>query len=478
MTAFWPFRSIRNRLTAWYALLFLLVMLVLGAGVIWYVERELRADVDLRLEETAMAMSDQLEVAFIEGRQRVFLPPDAFTFPSQLLQVIDTSGGIRFRSENLGDRVLPFDVLAIEASEPSYQTVELDGVTIRAHLLPIEVEGQTLGAVISGEPLTQLSQTLSFLRRAFVAAAIVGAIVAALGGWFIAWRALRPVDQMTSTARRIASTAEDALPVESRLQVPPTDDEVARLGDTFNNLLDRLQESIDFQRRFVADASHELRTPLTAVQGNVDLLERQLARAGVESEETMETIRELRRESLRMSRLVTDLLTLARLESIAAAQIECEHIPVMPAVRNAVRTVAAMHPETPFGVEGASDAVINADQGRLEQVLVILLDNAALHSPDGEPVTAIVDGAVGAVRIQVVDHGSGIAADALPHVFERFYRADSSRAPRRGGSGLGLPIAQAIVKAHGGSIELASEESVGTRATLVLPKVPLPESVG
>ncbi len=469
MTSFWPLRSIRNRLTVWYALLFLIVMLLLGAGVSWYLERELRHDVDLRIGETATSMRDQVEEAFIERSPRVYLPPDAFTFPSHLLQVVDPGGRIQFRSENLGDRTLPYQRMALDNAESYYDTIELDGVTLRVHFLPIDVEGQVLGAVISGEPLIQLAKTLDDLRRAFLIAATLGAIVAALGGWFIAWRALRPVDQMTSTARRIASTADDALPLATRLTVPATGDEIARLGDTFNNLLDRLQESIDFQRRFVADASHELRTPLTAVQGNVDLLERQLIREGATSEESAETIAELRRESQRMTRLVTDLLTLARLESVEANQLTMESVDVMPVVRNAVRTVSAMHLRTPFGIEEESSATLMADPGRLEQVLVILLDNAALHSPAGSPVSVLVSMQQDTVRLQIIDRGSGIPADALPHIFERFYRADTARAPKRGGSGLGLPIAQAIVKAHNGAIELASKAGSGTTATVIIP---------
>lgn len=469
MTSFWPLRSIRNRLTVWYALLFLVVMLLLGAGLALYLERELRQDVDARIEDTATSMRDQVEQAFIERSPRVYLPPDAFTFPSHLLEVVDANGRIQFRSENLGDRVLPFEQAAIDIAEPYYDTIELDGVTLRVHFLPIEVEGQVLGAVISGEPLTQLARTLDDLRRAFLIAAVLGAVVAALGGWFIAWRALAPVDQMTSTARRIASTADDALPLATRLSTPATGDEIARLGDTFNNLLDRLQESIDFQRRFVADASHELRTPLTAVQGNVDLLERQLMREGPTSAESAETISELRRESQRMTRLVSDLLTLARLETVEANQLTMERVELMPVVRNAIRTVSAMHPQTPFGIEQETSATLMADAGRLEQVLVIVLDNAALHSAAESPVSVFVDRGQDSVRMRIVDRGSGIPPDALPHIFERFYRADTARGPKRGGSGLGLPIAQAIIKAHGGVIDLVSEQGSGTIATITIP---------
>jgi two-component system OmpR family sensor kinase len=224
----------------------------------------------------------------------------------------------------------------------------------------------------------------------------------------------------------------------------------------------------------VADASHELRTPLTAVQGNVDLLERQMARRGAESPETTETIGELRRESQRMTRLVTDLLTLARLESGGAAPVELTAAPLMPAVRNAVRTASAMHPETPFGIDVEAPVAIQTDQGRLEQVLVILLDNAALHSPAGMPVSVRVLASNETAEIAVVDKGAGIPAADIPHIFERFYRADTARGPHRGGSGLGLPIAQAIVRAHGGTIEVASVVGEGTTMTVRLPIVTHP----
>ncbi|MBX3070315.1 MAG: HAMP domain-containing histidine kinase [Thermomicrobiales bacterium] len=476
MSSVWKLRSIRSRLTVWYALLFLVAMLLLGAGVAWRIEQQLRDDVDVRLQSTAQAMREQVEMAFIEGRPTIFLPSDAFTFPSQLVQVMTTTGQIRFSSENLGNRTLPFDPEELARGGRYNDTVTVDGVTIRVHFEPIRVNDQLLGWVVAGQPMIQLVETLEDLQRTFIVAAVFGSVLAALGGWFIARRAFRPVDEMTSTARRIASAAEDALPLETRLAAPQTGDEIARLGETFNSLLDRLQDALELQRRFVADASHELRTPLTAVQGNVDLLERQMERRGAESPETTETIGELRRESQRMTRLVTDLLTLARLESGGAAPVDLAAAPLMPAVRNAVRTASAMHPETPFGIDVEAPVTIQTDQGRLEQVLVILLDNAALHSSAGMPVSVRVLASNETAEIAVVDKGAGIPAADIPHIFERFYRADTARGPQRGGSGLGLPIAQAIVRAHGGTIEVASVEGEGTTMTVRLPIVTHPAS--
>lgn len=469
MGSIWPFHSIRSRLTLWYALLFLIAMLLLGAGTAWWIEQELREDVDLRLEETALAMRKQVEQAFIENRPQVYLPPDAFTFPSQLVQVVDNLGRIQFASENLGTRRLPLDQDILDTGDRYDDTVIVDGVTIRVHVEPIQVDDQLLGAVIAGQPMLQLSQTLQDLRRTFIIAAIAGSIVAAFGGWFISRRAFRPVDRMTRTARRIASPSADALPLTTRLEVPATSDEIARLGETINSLLDRLQESIELQRRFVADASHELRTPLTAVQGNVDLLERQLQRRGDDTPETTETIDDLRRESRRMTRLVADLLTLARFDAGVASTMVMRSVPVMSIIANAIRTATAMHPATPFGVDHELVTTLPGDQEQLEQVLVILLDNAALHSQPGAPVSVHAQRRNDWIEIAVADKGSGIPADDIPHVFERFYRADASRSSRRGGSGLGLPIALAIVNAHGGSIGVESVPGHGTVMTVRLP---------
>ena len=223
-------------------------------------------------------------------------------------------------------RVLPGDGGVVESGDPSFQTVDVDGTKVRTLTYPIILNEQVVGAVIAGEPLIQLSQTLSDLRRLFLAASLIAAALAAVSGWFIAGRALKPVADMTNTAGRIGSDRPDAMPLSARLDVPATGDELARLAATFNDLLERLQDSVEVQRLFLADASHELRTPLTAMRGNIDLLRRQLSEALASDTESEETLRHLERESARMNRLINDLLTLAQSDSPLVCQCNASRL--------------------------------------------------------------------------------------------------------------------------------------------------------
>ncbi len=472
-------RSIRLRLTAWYTLVLVLIVLVLGLGISYVLERELRAYVDNQLLATATDMTAQFEVGFRFERPVVIVPPpDAFSFPSQLIQVVDTRGQIWFRTENLDARSMPVDLEAVEAGAIRFSSTVIDGVTVRILTYPIEIQDTVVGSVVVGEPLIQVTRTLDDLRRQFLVASLFGVGLALLGGWFITPRALKPVDEMTATARRIVGTSSDALPLGARLSVPGTGDEVARLGETINDLLARLEQALDTQSRFVADASHELRTPLTAVQGNIDLLERQLERSNMGSLAIEETISELRRESRRMTRLVGDLLTLARLESPTGLSLDLELHEIGPIADDAVRTAKALHPTTAFDIEREITAQATVDAPRIEQVMVILLDNASRASDAGSAVTLSCRSDDKSVTIVVADRGAGIATEDLPNVFERFFRADSSRQRASGGTGLGLAIAHAVVKAHDGTIEIESEPGQGTIVTMTLPRQPANASIG
>jgi signal transduction histidine kinase len=469
-------RSIRTRLTAWYAAFLVLIILLLGVLVSTVLERQLREAIDTRLRETGSGVIGQFDEDFQFGRPVVFVPPsDEIAIPSHFVQVVNNDGEIYFRSENLGNTGrLPFSLRTVREGDLHYENVKLDNISLRTLNFPIRPRGsdQSLGSVIVAEPLNPLLQTLQDLRRLFMLAALVGALLAGIGGWILAGRALGPVDQMTATARRIVSGSGDTLPLQTRLQFPRTGDEIARLGTTFNDLLDRLESALEQQRRFVADASHELRTPLTAVQGNIDLLEWQLERAQSDSESTDETIAELRRESRRMARLVSDLLTLARLESATGLSIRVERQPLAPIAEDAVRTASALHPETMFRIDatGAEDAAVDAD--RFEQVLVIVLDNAVRHSEPKAPVELRIRDRGPSASVSIQDWGVGIPPEHLPYIFDRFYRADSSRERVRGGTGLGLAIAQAVVKAHGGKIDVDSTVGQGTTMTITVPRSP------
>jgi two-component system, OmpR family, sensor kinase len=466
-------RSIRFRLTAWYAILLLLLIVTLFLGLAYLLERELRQDVDDRLLETATSMNQEFQVSFTFSGPVVRVPPpDSFSFPSQLIEVVGANR-VWFSSENLGDRRLLDPDLDVPPDRPRYTTTEVDGVPVRVLSYPIRLSGQTIGLVSVGEPLIQLDETLDQVRRLLGLLAVTGVGLAAVGGWFLATRALAPVDRMTATAGGLAFAAPQRLSLSTRLDVPATGDELSRLALTFNALLDRLESAFETQQRFIADASHELRTPLTAIRGNVDLLSKQLALATATDQDVEETIQALKRESERMARLTDDLLTLARAEAQSGLVLQKSTVELEPLLREAIETVQRARPTPHIRVVIEPTLAVVADRDRLAQVLVNLLDNAVRYTPtDGViDVMAAIKG--DRLRLTVNDTGSGINAAELPHVFDRFFRAESARQRSTGGTGLGLAIVQAIVRAHQGTIQLESEVDRGTMVTITLPDATL-----
>jgi len=468
------FRSIRFRLTAWYAIILFIIILLLGAGVAKVLERELRQDVDDRLRATAVEMLDQFRFSMEFGGQNTVLysqSPAVFSFPSQLIQLVDLDGGIIYSTDNLGQRRLP-TIPAADGQDASirFDNAEVDGATLRVLTYPIYLPNRgVIGAINVAEPLIQIDSMLSDLRRQFLAAALAGALLAALAGWFLAGRALKPVDQMVNRAQQIADSQTQRLALDQRLDVPPTEDELARLATTFNHVLGKMEESLSTQRQFVADASHELRTPLTAIRGNVDLLEMQLRRGNAADEEIEQTIQDLKRESGRMSRLTDDLLTLARSEAPGGLAIQCGPVDLSDVAKDVVRTVLASGAQPELSIEGDEHVVVTGDRDRLEQVMLILCDNARRYTPADGTVTLRVSGGPAGARFSVIDTGSGISEEDQQRIFTRFFRADASRERASGGTGLGLAIAKAIVTAHGGEIVVTSELGVGSTFTVLLP---------
>jgi signal transduction histidine kinase len=469
------FRSIRFRLTAWYALILFFIILVLGAGVAKVLERELRQDVDVRLRANAELMLDQFQLSIGFGGEFPVLfsesSPAKFSFPSQMIQVVRADGRLLFTTENLGQRQLPTVPASVGGdTQMRYANATVDGETLRVLTYPIYWSDQEVfGAINVAEPMIQINSMLIDLRRQFFAAALAGALLASLAGWFLAGRALKPVDQMAFRAQQIADSSNDRLALDQRLDVPSTEDELARLATTFNNVLGKMEVSFSTQRQFVADASHELRTPLTAIRGNVDLLERQLRRSGSEDDDVEQTLLDLKRESSRMSRLTDDLLTLARSEAPGGLPIQCRPVDLSEIAKDAVRTVLATGAEPSISIEGDDEVSISGDRDRLEQVMLILCDNARRYTPEDGSVVLRVSRVWNGASFSVSDTGVGISDDDQQRIFTRFYRADESRERTSGGTGLGLAIARAIVQAHGGEIEVRSQLGSGSTFTVTLP---------
>jgi signal transduction histidine kinase len=256
-----------------------------------------------------------------------------------------------------------------------------------------------------------------------------------------------------------------------RLETSGPADEVGRLAATFNEMLERLEALFRTQQRFIADVSHELRTPLTTIQGNLDLLRRG---AAVDPEAQSETLEAIESEVSRMSRLVSDLLLLARAD--AGVQLKKEAVEMDTLLLEIYRQARIMSDGVAVRLGHEDQAVVQGDPDRLRQLLLNLVDNALKYTPSGGQVNLSLYNDRDWVRVVVADTGIGIPAEhlepgprGLPLVFERFYRADRARSRSHGGTGLGLSIAYWIAQVHGGQISVESEEGKGSRFTVRLP---------
>ena len=280
---------------------------------------------------------------------------------------------------------------------------------------------------------------------------------------------LKPLSEVENTAEQIA-----AGDLSARLPDARPNTEVGRLTTSLNTMLSRIEESFalrkkseDKLRRFVADASHELRTPLTAIRGFAEL-HRQGAVTG--EAETKQLLSRIEGESIRMGSLVEDLLLLARLDQAR----EMEHLPVDIAqvTKDAVASAQVAGPEHPISlIRDVDELYTLGDQHRIHQVVANLLANARTHTPAGTPITVSIAQDSDGLRIAVADAGPGLSDEDQKRIFERFYRADSSRVRIDGeGSGLGLSIVDAVMKAHGGSVSVTSELGKGATFTLFFPQ--------
>jgi signal transduction histidine kinase len=277
-------------------------------------------------------------------------------------------------------------------------------------------------------------------------------------GAFLAWTALRPIDKINQTANRIVS-AQD---LKQRLPATKTHDEIGRLTNTINRMLERLDNFFQAQVRLSADVSHELRTPLTAIRGNIDLLRRGATDDPMELNEALAIIDS---ELDRMSRIVNDLLLLSQADaglSLRMSNVELDTI-ILEVYRQA--QISANGVNIQLGHE--DQAIVYGDADRLKQLLINLVSNALKHTPPGGEITISLYRDAEWVRVIVADTGRGIAPTALPHIFERFYQAEDAS---QNGTGLGLSIAQWIANAHGGQITVASELNQGSTFTLWLPR--------
>jgi signal transduction histidine kinase len=359
-----------------------------------------------------------------------------------LVEVVDRRGRIVARSGALGGRILPNGPplsTALHQRHTGYADAQLGSEPIRVYAAPLGDLGggpAAGGAVAVAGSTSDIERTLRATRTLVVLSAIAAAALAALLSVLLTRRALRPLGRLTAGAETIARTGDP----ERRLPAPASRDEVRRLADTLNAMLDTLDRARENERRFVADASHELRTPLTALRGNADYV----ARHGADTE----VLAELERDAARLSTLLDDLLALARED---AARADAREPVDLDALAHAV---ADGDPRVIVEGRGGS---VRGDREALRRALENLVENARKHGPPDGRITLALHGG----RVSVSDEGPGLDAEQAAHAFERFWRGPGARGE---GSGLGLAIVRAIAERHGGNVSVS-----GATFTLDLP---------
>lgn len=344
-------------------------------------------------------------------------------------------------------------------------TIEAPGADFRvlARILP-----SALGSVVVAQSMDNIDQTVHRLQIIFIFIGLIALLLIALASRKVIDIGLRPLEAVEVTAESIAGGN-----LSARLPAAKPDTEVGRLVSSLNKMLARIEESFAARtasenrlRRFVADASHELRTPLTAIRGFAEL-HRQGAVQG--EKETKELIARIEKESLRMGSLVEDLLLLARLDQ--SREMSSEPVNISTTVKEAVESARAAGPDHPITVTAPDeDIYVLGDANRIHQVVANLLANARTHTPDGTPIAVILSHSDDGTTVSVSDKGPGLSEADQERIFERFYRADPSRARTSvEGSGLGLSIVDAVMHAHGGRVSVTSTLGDGATFTLFFP---------
>jgi two-component system, OmpR family, sensor kinase len=478
--------SVRVRLTVWYSGVLAVVLILVSATTYLIVRKTSmqRTDSDLEVLADSFLLTFQAELAdsasaqaspVLSAVQQAMVEhrsnSDAFVVLGPSGEILATSSAANTpdtKPDDLAARVLAsseFQHFAkVGASEEvSLEIIRGEHSLLRAYSRHFQANGQTYLLIVL-HSLHAQSEMLETIRLTFAWMILLGLLLAGTGGYFLARKSLAPVVAMGSHARRIGATN-----LHERLPVLNANDELGQLATIFNDLLERLDQSFERQRRFIADASHELRTPLAILRGEAEVAISQLGR---KPEDYLESLRILHEETARLIKIVEDLFTLTRADSgqypIVQKNVYLEE--VVAECAHSARTLARKK-NIELSVDASSECLVRGDQALLRRMILNLLDNAIKYTAEGGRAEIACRAAATGVEVHVTDTGPGIPTELHSRIFERFFRADParSRSGREGGAGLGLSIALWIAQAHHGRLELVRSNAVGSHFAVYLP---------
>jgi heavy metal sensor kinase len=461
----WRFNTLRVRLALWYVLVFALVLVIFSFSIYGAGTRNLRAEIDRLLVDEAHQVLNSLA----SGQGPPELRPGFSRLASgTLVALYDPTGRQRLAGQALPNEdspaLLPPDQADSDIDAARAHTVTVaEGDNWRVLMVPVRDDsGQTIALVQVARSERDVETALHNLGVALSLILPATLLLATVGGVFVVGRVLDPIDRITRTAERI-SNGQD---LSQRLGMAPRDDEIGRLAATFDHMLARLDHSFQQQRRFTADASHELRTPLALVMSQLDVALAQDRTA----DEYRAVLVSTREDVQRLARLVDELLAMARADAAYDAMVR-EPLDLREIAEDVTEAMAPLAESAEVTLECApgGPVPIQGDQAGLTQLVVNLVDNAIKYTPAGGHVHVSTRIEAGSALLRVSDSGIGIAAEHIPHVFERFYRVDKARSRAAGGTGLGLAFCRWMASTHDGSIEVESQPGSGSTFTLRLP---------
>jgi signal transduction histidine kinase len=451
--------SLRLRLTTLYSALTGGILLIFGVLVFFLVNILLVTQIDDTIIQAYTGLIKDLRVSESGG-----VTPGVMTelnlTTNISYQVWNQRGRLSFSSPNLGVSNKPLDPVGFQSTTSIYRDSYPTWGHLRVLTVPLEAGGRPIGVLQVAASMVVVDLARKALLEIIVIIAAASMGIAAAASWFTIEQALSPLSAVTETALQISRTDD----LSQRIPNPSSkNDETGRFIDAFNETLERLEQIFTSQQRFLADVSHELRTPLTVIKGNVDLMRRMKQ----VDEESLDTIED---EADRLTRLVGNLLLEAQAESgklplyFSPVELDTLLLDVFKEMRVLARDRVIIR------LTEIDQIIVSGDRDRLKQVLINLISNAIKYTPKGGEVFLSLGKMGDTARLIVRDTGQGIAVEDLPHIFERFFRAEKSRTrSKTGGFGLGLSIAYWIINHHGGRIEVNSAENKGTTFCIYLP---------
>lgn len=467
-------RSLRARVTSWYIGLLAAALVAFGASLYFGYQHYLETALEQSLAGEARGIVqsfvsevDDKGTAWLTEEVSEAYPPASGEHYIRISR-LGPANDYQVLYQSDGARDLPPEKLASPGSphRPGFR-IEAPGRDSKVveYSLPYKSASGTQYLVETGARRDQIEQLLRSLLTILLILTPFVLLVAAAGGYLLMTQPLKPVVSLTQEAERIGVGA-----LGERLRVIPTGDELERLSLSLNRMIGRLEEALAHNRRFSADVSHELRTPLTILRGELEHV-MQMRNAGLDVEAVGSALEEIDR----LSRIVESLLSISRLDA-GDAGIEFQPFDLRTMVKATVEQMQLLAHERGITLQCDCRApvAVLGDESRIKQVLVNLLDNAIKYSRGGGNVTIGVEAQGNDAVFTVTDNGIGISAEALPHVFERFYRVEKARSRRTAGAGLGLSIVEAICRAHGGTVSINSTDGQGTTVQVRLPLAGLP----